>query len=305
MAETLDPKGLKGALIGTPLCNPPAVQGRNKIGPYDALDMDQQFPGDPGGLISQQIAYHLFQEIKGKAHYLINFHTAGTYYDAPPYTVFKKVPGVKPEVQTKTEQFVKAIGLRANCRVDLSSARGELPGNTGGALDANCALQGIPSFMAEVGAGGKFEAENILIAQRGIENAMKHLGMIPGELELPKEQIIITQRNFLCTKEAGFFIPEARAGSVLPNGGVIGRIVDLFSEREIVVAPQETYVIQMRRNPVVHSGDRIAFIFILLALKVIEPASWRSALAEAVAATIFSYVVRGFAEGPSSQRFLA
>ncbi len=35
----------------------------------------------------------------------------------------------------------------------------------------------------------------------------------------------------------------------------------------------------------------VTFLFILGALKIIEPGSWRSALAEAMAATLFSYVL--------------
>lgn len=260
VAEALDPRELKGALVCTPLCNPLAVQWRNKIGPYDFLDLDQQFPGDPAGQISQQIAYHLFQEIKDKAHYLINFHTAGTYYTAPPYTVFKKAPGVKPEVLGQIEHLAKAFGLKMNCQVDLSTASGELPGNIAGALDVSCALQGIPAFMAEVGSGGKFEKENIAAAERGIRNVMKHLGMIPGEVETAREPILITRRRFLYTQQAGFLLMEAEAGTVLPRGKTIARILDLFSERGVLAAPQDAYIIQIRTNPVVHAGDRIAFL---------------------------------------------
>lgn len=260
VAETTDPKELKGALICTPLSNPLAVQWRNKVGPYDLLDMDQQFPGDPGGLVSQQIAHHLFREIKEKANYLINFHTAGTYYYAPPYTVFKKVPGVKPEANERTEAFVKAFGLAVNCRMDLSSVKGELPGNAAGALDVSCVLNGIPAFMAEVGSGGKFEEGNIAAAERGIRNAMKYLGMIPGERELPKEPIVITQRSFLNSSKAGFWVTEAKAGTFISKGQTIGRIIDVFSEVEVIKAQRESYIIQERVNPVVHAGDRVAFL---------------------------------------------
>ncbi len=260
VAEELDPQALKGALVCTPLCNPLAVQWRHKIGPFDFLDLDQQFPGDPAGQISQQIAYHLFREIKGKASHLINFHTAGTYYMAPPYTVFKKAAGVKPEVLGQIERLAKAFGLRINCRVDLSSASGELPGNIAGALDVSCALQGIPAFMAEVGSGGKFEKENIAVAELGIRNVMKHLGMIPGEAEPAREPVLITRRRFLYSRQAGFLLMEVEPGTILLPGKTIGRILDLFSEREVISAPQETWIIQVRTNPVVHAGDRIAFL---------------------------------------------
>ncbi len=260
VAEALDPKELRGALICTPLCNPLAVQWRNKIGPYDSLDLDQQFPGDPAGLVSQQIAYHLFQEIKGKANFLINFHTAGAFYMAPPYTVFKKAPGLSQEIYAKIERFAKAFGLQVNCRVDLLSASGELPGNIAGALDVSCALQGIPAFMAEVGSGGKFEKENIAVAERGIRNTMKHLGMIHGEMEPAGEPVVITQRRFLYTKQAGFLVMEAEPGTILPKGKTIGRILDLFSQREEIAAPQDVFIIQVRTNPVIHAGDRVAFL---------------------------------------------
>lgn len=260
VAAEIDPKELKGALVCTPLCNPPALQWRNKINSQDYLDLDQQFPGDAGGLISQRIAYHLFQEIKDKAEYLINFHTAGTYYNAPPYTVYKKVAGVKAEVFEATERFVRQFGLMANCLVDLASAKGELPGSIGGALDVNCALHGIPAFMAEVGSGGKFEEENIAIAERGIKNVMKGLGMIKGDPVLPPEQMKVTKRRFLYCNHAGFWIMEAKPGEFLAKGKTIGRVIDLFSEIETMETTQEIFLIQARVNPLLHTGDRVAFL---------------------------------------------
>ncbi|MCX5906328.1 MAG: M14 family metallopeptidase, partial [Deltaproteobacteria bacterium] len=260
LTEALDPGKLKGALICTPLCNPLAVQWRNKVGPYDQLDLDQQFPGDPTGLISQRVASVLFREIKEKADYLINFHTAGTQYNASPYTVYKKVSGARPEVSEETQALAKAFGLATNCLVDLASAKGELPGNIAGALDVSCILQGIPAFMAEVGTGGKFEEENIALAERGIRNVMKRLGMIPGEMELPPQQIVITRRRFRYGNHGGFWVAETKPGEILVKGQTIGRIVDLFSEVEVIEAQEETFMIQVRVNPVVHTGDRVAFL---------------------------------------------
>ncbi|HSR10016.1 MAG TPA: succinylglutamate desuccinylase/aspartoacylase family protein, partial [Thermodesulfobacteriota bacterium] len=103
LAAGLNPGQLKGAVVFTPVCNPLATQWRHKLNPYDYLDLDQQFPGDPNGLISQRLAHHLFQEIKAKANYLINFHTAATPYTAPPYTVYKVVPGGKPGLSEEVE----------------------------------------------------------------------------------------------------------------------------------------------------------------------------------------------------------
>jgi predicted deacylase len=222
--------------------------------------LDQQFPGDANGLISQRVAYHLFREIKDKANYLINFHTAATPYTAPPYTVYKVVPGVKPEVSQEVEKLARTFGLYGNCRVDISTAKGELPGGLGGALDVNCALQGIPAFMAEVGSGGKFEEENIAVSERGIKNVMKYLKMIPGEVEVPPRQITITKRRFLYCNKGGFLIMDVKPGTVLSKGEKIAHVIDLFSEIETLEAPEKAYIIQVRVNPIVHTGDRVAFL---------------------------------------------
>jgi predicted deacylase len=128
VAEALEPGKLKGALICTPICNPLATQWWQKLNPYDYLSLDQQFPGDPQSLISQRVAYHLFQEIKEKANYLINFPTAATPYIAASYTVYKVVPGVKSEFTQEVEKLARTFGLFGNCRVDISTAKGELPG---------------------------------------------------------------------------------------------------------------------------------------------------------------------------------
>lgn len=260
VASGLDLKKLKGVLICTPLCNPPATQWRQKLNPYDNLDLDQQFPGDPEGLLSQRVAYHLFREIKEKANYLINFHTAATPYTAPPYTVYKVVPGVKPEVNQEVEKLARVFGVYTNCKVDISTAKGELPGGLGGALDVNCVLQGIPAFMAEVGTGGRFEEENIAVAERGIKNVMKYLKMIPGEIEAPKKQITITKRRFLYCNKGGFLVMDVKPGAVLSKGQKIAYIIDLFSEVETMEAKEKTFIIQVRINPIVHTGDRVAFL---------------------------------------------
>ena len=84
--------------------------------------------------------------------------------------------------------------------------------------------------------------------------------MVEGPVERPAEQIPITKRRFLYCRRAGFYTAEARPGQILAKKGTIGRIIDLFSEIETISVAQKTNVIQVRVNPVVHSGDRVAFL---------------------------------------------
>jgi predicted deacylase len=127
-------------------------------------------------------------------------------------------------------------------------------------LDVACALHGIPAFMAEVGSGGKFEEDNIAIAERGIRNVMIYLKMLAGKIERPERQVIVTKRRFLYCNKGGFLNMAAHPGAVLSKGEIIARVVDLFSEAETIEAESETFIILVRVNPIVHTGDRVALI---------------------------------------------
>lgn len=261
LMKKIDPNSMKGSLICTPLSNPVATQFRQKLNPFDSLDLDQQFPGNKNGLFSQKVAYSLFKSIRENANYLINFHTAATPFAATPYTVYKLIEGKNSKKLNKEiEKMTRMFGLYINCKIDLSSKLGQLPGNLQGALDINCNLEGIPAFMAEIGSGGIFEKENIDIAFRGILNVMKYLKIISGKPKLPKEQISVIEREFIYSKRAGFMVSDVEKGKVLKGKKTIAKIIDDFEVVERIKRENDTLPLIIRKNPIVHSGDRITLV---------------------------------------------
>lgn len=252
---------IKGTLICSPVSNPLAFQSRSKITPLDNLDLDQQFPGNKEGLISQRIAFALFKEIKNKANYLINFHTLGSYYFGKPYTVFKAIPGVKAKIVKRSEEIAKIFGVYLNCKVDISKIKNELPGSLVSALDVNCILNDIPAFMAEIGSGGRFESDNVKIAVNGIKNVMKYLDMMPGEPNIIKKQVILKKRKFIRCNYAGLVKMYTQPYDFIKKGERIAQIIDLyFNIKEEILATKDVYILGTRFNPVVDTGDRIAFV---------------------------------------------
>ena len=256
----LDPEKLSGTLICTPLCNPLATQHRQKGNPFDSLDLDQQFPGFPDRSYSERLAYLLFREIKEKANYLISFHTVRVWSKTVPYTVYKMVGGVKPEINQETERIARIFGNYAHTKVDISTAKGELAGQGAGALDVQCILHGIPAFMVELGTGDRFEDDTITIGVRGIKNVMKYLKMVPGEPELPGKQLAITKRRFLYSNRGGFMIMDAKPGDIVRKGERIAHVVDLFSELEVFEAKEDSFIILGRIGPIIHTGDTFSVI---------------------------------------------
>lgn len=261
VAFDIEPDKIKGSLICTPVCNLAAFQARHKLSNFDYLDLDQQFPGNPNGPHSERVAYLLFEQIKNRASYLINFHTMGRDRLARPYTVFKFISEADKEILEEVEKVVRAFGVYLNCKVDMAMPASELPGNRMGALDVNCIKNGIPAFMAEVGSGGRFEQENIEIACQGIKNVMIYLKMIPGEPRVVKEQIIMTKREFVRCNEAGFVFINVKPYDFVKEGSTLACLNDFFGNTvEDIKAPRDCYVLSVRFDPVADTGDIIVII---------------------------------------------
>lgn len=259
----LAPADLAGTLIVTPIANPLAYADRVKISQIDYLDMDTAFPGTTTGTWTQRIAHLLYTEIKKHADALLSFHALAPRHLAKPYTVSKLVPGTGavPETVARARQLALAFGVEANCSVDLSTASGELPGVMSGALDITCIADGIPAFMAEMGCSSLLESESIEAAKRGVYNVMKVLGMFAGSVRRCENQLLITKRKFIRADRGGLVrAVHGAPGDILKAGCLLAETHFFGEEVERVHLAEDCYVIAARRHPVIHTGERYAFV---------------------------------------------
>lgn len=260
LTRELDLDQVSGTVIVTPISNPIAFECRNKISAIDSVDMDTVFPGDPEGMLTQRFAHLLYQEMKKHANAVINFHTMATPYMADPYSVRKIVPGVPEEVNKIAEGMQRAFGVKTNCLVDLGAKTNELPGVTNGALDITCLKDGIPAFMGEMGQGGKVETAYVEVAKKGILNVMRFLHMLEGQAAETKGQVLITKRRFLRIDHGGLIKMQVKPGDVVKAGETLLDSHYYGEEVEHLAVQADSYIIGIRENPVVNTGDRIAFV---------------------------------------------
>ena len=259
-AGALDPAAMRGNLVVTATGNPQALDARRKRNPYDELDLDQSYPGNPGGLISERLAHALFAEVRGVADVLINLHTMNPLFDARPYGVYKAHPG-----SSVTEEAVLAAMApffpRLACRQDVGG-KGELPGNIAGALDYQCLAAGICAFMLELGSGSRLEIDNVELAERGFHGLARQMGILEGAaVPVPPSLRRVVGRGWITADEGGLFVPRTRAGELVRAGESIGSLLQLDG-KQITVPPftRDGVLIGLRSDPVVHTGERLAFV---------------------------------------------
>ena len=255
----LDSAKLSGSLVVTATANPLALDARQKFAPLDDLDLDQSYPGRPDGFTTEQLAHALFTEVKAAANAVVNMHTMSPPFEAKVYAVYK----VHPNGRVKENDLLRLIAPfkpSVACRMSVEPGKGELPGNIAGALDYQMAALGIPAFMIELGAGGRAAPEDIRQGVEGFRGVARELKMIEGSNGTQRVRRV-TSRGHVTFKHGGLFRASRKTGETVKAGEVVGELMDVWGEVvDRVRLPNDIVIIGIRRDPVVHSGDRVGFV---------------------------------------------
>lgn len=261
----IDPATLSGTVVVTASANPLALDARLKSAPQDDNDLDQNFPGRSDGFITERLAAALFAEAKVCANVLVNMHTNSPAFDGKPYTVYKQHPAglVSKELLLK---FQAAFDPSVSCLMNIAPGQGELLGNISGALDYQLLAIGIPAFMVELGGGSRAEAPYIRQGVVGLKGVATQMGMFAQsglENQTPAPRVLrhVTRRGHVTFNHGGLFRSERKAGEMVPAGELLGSVMNLHGETiDELTLPIDVIVICIRRDPVVHTGDRFIYV---------------------------------------------
>jgi hypothetical protein len=254
IAANTDPKTLKGTLIVTPIVNMPAFLTRSKNNILEnytnQVDLHTSFPGSPDGPLTHRIAHIITTEVICKAEYAIDLHNsdAGGRYE--PFTVVYKIP---EPLRTKALQLARAFGLR-----HIREPKTEVPGRPANAA----ASKGVALIMVECGESNNQLLECDIETQvRGVRNCMKHLAMIEGQPEIPKEQIVSSEVVTLRTNLGGFLSLKRNLGEHISKGQVFAEVTDVFCDlTETIMSPVDGYVERLSTSMTVGCGDKVGHI---------------------------------------------
>jgi predicted deacylase len=78
LARTLRAEDIKGRVIIFPTANYPAALAGRRVSPIDDANLNRIFPGDPGGSVTQQIAWFITRELIPRADLVCDLHSGGS-----------------------------------------------------------------------------------------------------------------------------------------------------------------------------------------------------------------------------------
>lgn len=235
---------IKGTIRLVPVVNARATVANARFNPIDNLDLNRQFPGDPKGTFSQQLAHTFATEFLGQIDMHIDLHS-GTDRPTVDYIYL-----------LNDEGFSRAFGSKVLYRPD----DGKQGTKFGGTTKDVTMPRGIPAVVVELGGGIVDQGPYIERILKGVLNMLRHKGVIEGDEVAPGEQIVVNEIAGIRPTKGGWIEPHSPPlGEAVSGGSTLFKVTSpyTFEVLEEVKSPFESGIMIMghlTRN-LVEAGD--------------------------------------------------
>jgi hypothetical protein len=232
LMRELNPKKLRGQIIGVPCCNPFSLRFSSYITYQDDTNIatltssTDGIWGRPNGRETERLAYAYAKICMEHSDYLINYHAnpqfgengfpfTGGIDESANYAKDKKT-------NLMTYRMAKAFGITMMMPSPNDADIGKVTAKVGTTLMppqrlADFAMQkGVPCLGLEMTDARRILPRGVDVGIKGAKNVMKMLGMLDGQPEKQTGVVVIPK-------------PLVRMGNILPkHGGLVEILVDNF-----------------------------------------------------------------------------
>jgi hypothetical protein len=241
--NALDTHELSGRITAVPIVSMPSFRARTAfVVPQDGKNLNRCFPGSLDGSFSDVLAHFVFEELIAPSDYLLDLHGGDMVEALEPFALYDESP---------VEEQARALAIAFGLPYVVRSSPSEAP--ISGTTTSAAAAVRIPAVIAEAGGCGLLEEHAVRVHLDGIGNALRHLGMLPGEVTPPPAHMRSVGRFvWLRSVEAGWWQPDVVAGDEVSLGSILGTVRNLFGDVvEHVSAPRDGVVLFLTTSPAV------------------------------------------------------
>jgi hypothetical protein len=241
--SSLDPDRLSGSIVAVPVVNMPSFRVRSPfVTPEDGKNLNRCFPGSYDGTFSDALARALFDEVIAPSDGLIDLHGGDLVEMLEPFVLYDE-----SSVEERARKLAISFGFPYVVRSPRSG------GAVSGTTSSAAAAAGVPAVIAEAGGCGLLEEHAVQLHLAGLENALRHLGMLAGEAApSPAGMRSVDRFVWLRCLHEGWWEPSLRAGDEAAAGQTLGVVRDLYGDvLEEIVAPEEGVLLFVTSSPAV------------------------------------------------------
>lgn len=255
LARSLEPEHIAGRVILLPALNLPAVLAGTRVSPVDQINMNRAFPGDPLGrptlMIADYVNCHILPLVDG----VVDIHAGGRTLNFLPF-IGMHILSDKPLME-RTRAALLAFGAPVSVIIEEF--------DTVGMLDTAVEDLGKVFLFTELGGGGSATAHTVAIAERGLQNMLRHFGLIEGFPEWVDTRLMHSPdaSYFTVSDDVGILEMLVDLGQVVAADQPIAQIHDVQKPGEppVMYHAERSGLLLGRHYPgLIRSGDCLAVI---------------------------------------------
>ncbi len=220
LARRLDPQSLRGKVILMPAIDLPAALAGRRMCPIDGRDFNRCLPGDPGGSFCQMLAHFVDSVLLAQVEVSVDIHAAGNAMEAAPSSTMHWVedPGIVARTRALAENFAAPWNV-VFWGVD-----------EGGTMCSAAERRRVLAISTELGGYGRVSVEGVRLAERGLDNVLKWMGMVEGKPDTAqadgapgtRHMQVRDQKGYVFAPSEGLFEPLHLPGAQVRAGQLAG-----------------------------------------------------------------------------------
>ncbi len=208
---------VKGRILMLPVANVPGFVANKRFTPLDDQNLNREFPGNPNGTYTQQLAAAMSKEMLNVIDVHFDLHSGG---DLCAVDYAAQFPG--------DQGLSRLFGSKVVYKPVAGKQGTNFKGMT---FSVTCETRGIPTVGIELGGGTVDQKPYVDRYVEGVMNMLRALGVVEGEVTPVREdQIVINEISVVRPVHGGWIETLGPAnGERIDDKTAIGRIVSPYT----------------------------------------------------------------------------
>jgi len=255
--KEIDVKQLKGTLIIIPIANTASFFTRTPfINPQDQKNLNNAFPGNKDGSITEQIAYFITHNIISVSDVFLDVHGGDACEDLIPFVCY-----YNNEKKPNQTALAKKLSEKSGFQYVVSYPYTILDTDPAKYAFKQAIQDGKTALSIECGKLGNVQEDNVKLIKKGVFNMLFTMDMYAKRSEPHKNIIFRNSQDYINSKVQGIFYSSHKAGDNVVKGNIVGYTTDEFGKvLEKYKATKDGIILYMLATPPVNIDDTIMCI---------------------------------------------
>jgi predicted deacylase len=222
LCQDLDAGQISGRVLLMPQLSQSACAANQRVSPFDGVNMNRAFPGNPRGSLSYRIAHFVKAYVFPRVRIVVDVHAGGREGGFALCTSFHPVPDPAQfaEISRVAALFDTPFMLIYSSQM------------ASGLLTDEAEAEGKIAIGGEFGYGESVNRRGVRHAVTGIQNVLRHYGMLSGEIvrlhpHRGHAPLLVDARNledYVPCPQDGIWEPLVDLGEEVRGDQLIGRV---------------------------------------------------------------------------------